>query len=85
MFLLSSVYIQIKHRNTSQHHNSQPHATSQQPTAPALPGATGLGLISNVALPNQGLPTSSYCGSRQFTSFKDTYGEAVLLQAFLQH
>lgn len=57
---------------------------SQQPTALAVPRETGLGLISNVTLPNRGLPTSSYCNSRRCTLFKDAYGEAVLLQAFLQ-
>lgn len=43
MFLLSYIYIQIKHVNISQHHNNQPHATSQQPAALAVPRETGLG------------------------------------------
>lgn len=85
MSLLSYIDIQIKHINISQHHKNQPHATSQQTTALAVHRETGLGLISNVTLLNQALPTSSYCTSRWCTLFKDAYGEAVLLQAFLQH
>lgn len=56
MFLLSYIYIQIKHTNISQHHNNQPHATRQQPTALAVPRETGFGLISNVTLPNGDSP-----------------------------
>ena len=56
MFLLSYIYIQIKHTNISQHHNNHPHATSQQTTALAVPRETGLGLISKVTLPNGDSP-----------------------------